>query len=116
MKYLIIDDNPDMQKLIRHEVCSEGDCFVECSDGEDALAAYTKHLPDFVLMDIKMNRINGIIATKMITEKFPKASIIIITNYDTPAFRNAAKRAGAKAFVSKENLFEVKDYLRLESR
>ncbi len=110
MKYLIIDDNPEMQKLIRQELYSEGDQFVECSNGEDALTEYTKHLPDFVLMDIKMNKINGITATKMIREKFPNASIIIITNYDTIIFRDAAKKAGAIAFVSKENIIDVKKY------
>jgi len=113
---MIVDDNLDMLKLIQQEVCSEQDIIVECSDGEDAITAYSKHLPDFVLMDIKMNKINGITATKMIVDKFPDARIIIITNYDTTIFRNVAKKAGAIAFVSKENLFEVKDYLRLESQ
>ena len=111
MKYLIIDDNPDMLKLIRQEVCSEEDCVVECSDGEGALDFYSKHLPDFVLMDVKMKKVNGIAATKMIIDKFPNAKIIIITNFDTKIFRIAAKRAGAIAFFSKENLFEVKNYI-----
>jgi two-component system response regulator DegU len=111
MKYLIIDDNPDMQKLIRQEVCSEEDCVVECSDGEGALDFYSKHLPDYVLMDIKMNKVNGIAATKMIIDKFPFARIIIITDYDKRSFRQAAKRVGAIAFFSKENLFEVKNYI-----
>ncbi|MDP2302046.1 MAG: response regulator transcription factor [Ignavibacteria bacterium] len=112
MKYMIVDDNPAMLKLIRQEVCSEEDTIVECSDGEDALTAYSKHLPDFVLMDVKMNKVNGITATKMIIDKFPDARIIILTNYNTTIFRITAKKAGAVAFVSKENLFEVKDYLR----
>lgn len=113
MKYLIIDDNPDIQKLIRQEVCTEGDTIIECADGEDALHEYANHLPDLVLMDIKMNKVNGITATKMIREKFPDANIIIITNYNTPAFRTAAKQAGAIAFVPKENLIEVKNFINL---
>ena len=111
MKYLIIDDNTAMRELIKQEVCLEEDYIIECSDGEDAVEAYTKHLPDFVLMDIKMNKVNGIAATRLIREKFYDANIIIITDYDTPGFRTAAKTAGAVAFVAKENLFEVKKYI-----
>lgn len=110
MKYLIVDDNAEIRKLIIQEVCSDEDIIVECSDGEDALTAYAKNTPDFVLMDIKMNKINGIKATKMIVDKFPDAQIIIITNYDTTIFRNAAKKAGTIAFVSKENISDIKKY------
>jgi DNA-binding NarL/FixJ family response regulator len=115
MKYLIVDDNADIRKLIIQEVCNDEDTIVECSEGENALTVYAQNLPDFVLMDVKMNKVNGITATKMIIDKFPDARIIIITNYDTTIFRNAAKKAGAIAFVSKENISDVKKYTLPES-
>lgn len=111
MKYLIIDDNPDIRKMIVRKVCLENDDFVECSDGEDAVSSYAKFLPDYVLMDIQMPKIDGLIATQIIIEKFPNARVIIITDYDTTPFRLAAKRVGASAFVSKENLSEVKEFI-----
>ncbi len=111
MKYLIVDDNAEMRKIISQIICTEQDTFWECSDGNEATSAYTEYLPDFVLMDIKMDRINGISATKSIREKFPDARIIIVTDYDTPAFRKAATKAGAFAFVPKENLGEIRNYI-----
>lgn len=111
MKYLIIDDNPQMRKIIIQTVCFENDNFMECSDGLDAVNAYSEYLPDFVLMDIRMKNMNGLIATKNILQNFPDAKIIIITDYDTPTFRNAAIKAGALGFFSKENINNVKKYI-----
>ena len=84
---------------------------MECPDGIYAVDAYAEYLPDYVLMDIRMKNMNGIQATKKLREKFPAAKIIIITDYDTPAFRNAAMKAGAVAFISKENLTNIKNYI-----
>ena len=115
MKYLIVDDNPNVRKIIKEAICDDMDEVVECNDGKDAMTAYAGHLPDYVLMDIQMRTMDGLIATKQILEKYPAGRIIIITDYDTPAFRLAAKRAGACAFISKENLSEAKDYIKSKS-
>lgn len=112
MKLMIVDDNPKIRKLIKQEICEEEDYVIECADGEEVLTKYEDYLPDFVLMDVKMEKINGITATKMIKEKFPEAKIIIITDFNSSSFRSAAKTAGAIAFVLKENLCEVKNYLK----
>ncbi len=111
MKYLIVDDNSRMRKLIYQAICTEGDGFMECPDGIYVVDAYMEYLPDYVLMDIRMKDMNGILATKKLLEKFPSAKIIIITDYDTPAFRKAAMKAGAVAFISKENLTKIKNYI-----
>ena len=111
MKYLIIDDNPQMRKIISQIIGLEEGNIRECSDGIDACDAYAEHLPDYVLMDIQMKTMNGISATKKLRERFPAARIIIITDYDTPAFRRAAIQAGALAFISKENIIDIKKYV-----
>ena len=111
MKYLIVDDNEEMRKIIRQIVYAEEDIIVECSDGIDVFNAYAEHIPDYVLMDIRMKSMNGIIAAEKLREEFLDARIIIITGYDTPAFRQAAKNVGAIAFFSKENLSELKEFI-----
>jgi len=111
MKYLIIDDNPKMRKIISQIIGLEEDSFKECADGIDASDAYAEYLPDYVLMDIQMKTMDGISATRKLRERFPAARIIIITDYDTPAFRKAAIKAGALAFISKENIIDIKKYI-----
>ena len=112
MKYLIVDDNRNMRNIIKQVICTEEDTVAECSDGDSVIDAYTKFQPDIVLMDIEMGRVDGIEATKKIKEKFPAARIIIITDYATPSFSYAAMKEGALGFFSKEDLYEVKNYIK----
>jgi two-component system response regulator DegU len=68
---------------------------------------YEKEAPDWVLMDVAMEPVNGLIATESITRLHPEAKIIIVTQFDDPEYREAAINAGASAYVLKENLLEI---------
>ena len=104
--FLIVDDNAKMRLLIRSIVRKVSDDVVECSDGSEALPAYIAHPPDWVLMDVEMPGMDGLRATRAITEQFPDARIIIVTQHTDAATREAAKAAGATGFVSKDNRSE----------
>jgi CheY-like chemotaxis protein len=79
----------------------------ECTDGIEALGEYRIHHPDWVLMDMKMKGMDGLAATELIRQYFPKAKVMIVSQDDTPEIRQAARQAGAAAFVPKENLLEI---------
>ncbi|HEX9615180.1 MAG TPA: response regulator transcription factor, partial [Bacteroidota bacterium] len=104
MKFLIVDDNSIMRQTIRRVVQRGGDEIIECDDGKDALEMYERYHPDWVLMDISMKDVNGIEATERITQAYPAAKVVVVTDYVDRFFQRAAKEAGAFAFVSKENL------------
>lgn len=87
----------------------------ECADGSEALAAYAEHLPDWVLMDVKMKTMDGITATRQIKDAFPAANIMIITDYGDQDLRAAARQAGASEYVIKECLHEMCRILRARS-
>lgn len=107
MTILIVEDNPLMRAMIRETVSAYADAIAECSDGDEAFAAYQASLPDWVLMDIQMPRVDGLTATRQIKSAYPTANICIVTDYGDAETRRAAKRAGATAFVLKENLAEL---------
>jgi CheY-like chemotaxis protein len=107
MRLLIVDDNPGVRRLIRTLVSGVAREIRECADGADALEAYQRERPDFVLMDIQMGALDGLVATRRIVAADPGARVIIVTNYDQPDLREAAREAGACGFVGKENLFEL---------
>lgn len=111
MKYLIIDDSIRMRKLIRQAICMKEDSFIECPDVDEAINLYNRHMPDFVLIEIQTQKMQGLNALKKIRAKFPNSKIIVITDYDTSASRLAAIDAGALVFISKENLSEVKEFI-----
>jgi two-component system, chemotaxis family, chemotaxis protein CheY len=104
---LIVEDSEKMRRMLRTLLAGSVSALWECHDGEDALAAYRAHHPDFVLMDIDMNAMDGITATREIRAVDPTAKVIMVTSYDQADLRDAARNAGASGYVLKENLLEL---------
>ena len=111
MTCLIVDDNAQMRELIASIVGDLADHIAECADGGEALEAYRASRPDWVLMDIKVGTVDGIAATRQIKSAFPSARIVIVTKYDDPELRAAARDAGACRYVVKENLLVLRRVL-----
>jgi CheY-like chemotaxis protein len=111
MKLLIVDDNEAMRLLIKTVIADLADAIIECSDGSEALANYQEHLPDWVVMDLKMRELDGISAARQITAAFPAARIMIVTDYDDARLRKAARSAGASGYVIKEDLRVLREIL-----
>jgi CheY-like chemotaxis protein len=117
MDLLIVDDNDQMRRMIIKLLHGLAEHTWECSDGAEALPAYTLHRPDWVLMDVRMKQMDGISATRQIKASYPGANIMIVTDYDDPDLREAARDAGACEYVTKENLLDVRRILAtLENR
>jgi CheY-like chemotaxis protein len=111
MKLLIVDDNPSIRKMIKSIVEDLAEEIRECSDGSEALALYRERRADWVLMDIRMNKVDGLAATRQIKSAYPDARIVIVTNYDEADLREAARQAGARDYVVKENLLALREIL-----
>ena|SRR5437867_9369792 len=112
MKILIVENNSAVRRIIKSLVAEVAEEIHECADGAGALAAYTTYYPDYVLMDIAMEDVDGISATRQIKAADAAAQIIIVTSYDHADLREAARQAGACGYVLKENLLEVVRLLR----
>lgn len=104
MKVMIVDDSPAMREMIKQSLKYSVDYFCEASDGGKAIEMYPKCRPDWVLMDIAMENVDGITATTTIMKQFPDARIVIVTQYKEPRLAEAAKKAGASGFVLKDEL------------
>lgn len=104
MKYLLVDDNPGFRNVVREIIAHSEDEFYELDDGVNIITAYQDFKPDWVLMDIQMQQVNGFDATRILLDSFPEARVIIVTNYDSPAYAQKAREIGAWGFVSKEHL------------
>ena len=111
MKLLIVEDNPTVRQMIKTIVGALADEVYECPDGGAALAIYQAQRPDVVLMDIALGLVDGITATRQITAADPDAYVIIVTSYDETDLREAAHQAGARGYVLKDNLLEMRELL-----
>ena len=108
---MIVDDSDELRRILRTVVADVAGPVYECRDGEEACAAYATHRPDWVLMDVSMMPMDGITATRQIVQAFPRARVVMLTQYDDVRFRNAAHEAGACGYVLKTDLFAVRRFL-----
>ncbi|MBN1352068.1 response regulator transcription factor [candidate division KSB1 bacterium] len=114
MKILIVDDNPRMRATLRkilERYLKNIEAIQECSDEAEAVGFYKDFKPDWVLMDIQLEKGNGLTATKMILELDPAAKILIVSQYDESAYREAAKNIGARGYVLKDNLLDIPGFI-----
>lgn len=67
MKSLLsVEDNEAMRRMIKSLVADLADVIFECDGGGAALGLYPAHRPDWVLMDIQMEPVDGLTATRQI--------------------------------------------------
>ena len=104
MIVLIVVDNAAVRRLIRSVINSGSLEIHECATAEDAVAAVGEYRPDWVLMDVGLAGMDGIAATREITGRWPGSRVCMVTDYDDAVLREAASRAGACAYVVKQDL------------
>ena len=111
MTVLIVEDNAGIRRLLRRTLLETASAIWECTDGSDALAAYEKHCPDVVLMDVRMPSVDGLTATKQIRAYDSLARIIIVTDYEDQDLRAAALEAGAREYVLKHEISDLPEII-----
>jgi DNA-binding NarL/FixJ family response regulator len=89
---MVIETQPDLQVV------------GEAGDGQEAVDLVTVLRPDVVLMDVRMPRLDGVAATRLLTERLgddaPK--VLVLTTFDLDELAADAIEAGASGFVLKE--------------
>lgn len=73
----------------------------EC--GQDAIELYKKYIPDILLMDIRMEELNGLDAGLQILSQFPEAKILFLTTFSDDEYILKAIHMGAKGYILKQN-------------
>jgi DNA-binding NarL/FixJ family response regulator len=108
MRVVIADDQALVRGGFRLILNAAGigiEVAAEAADGAQAVAAVLKHLPDVVLMDIRMPELDGIEATRRILAAGPtvaRVRIIMLTTFDLDQYVYAALAAGASGFLLKD--------------
>lgn len=105
MNIIIIDDDA----LVRDSLCrilkTKGmQVLATGSDGNEAIDLYAKHLPDVLLMDIRMQTVNGLEATKQILSTYPDAKILLITTFQDDEYIHEAIELGCSGYILKQNI------------
>ena len=76
----------------------------EAADGVEAVERTAALTPDLVLMDVRMPRMDGIAATRLVRERPDPPRVLVLTTFDLDEYVYAALRAGASGFLLKDAL------------
>ena len=101
---MIVDDDAMVRGFLRTILTKSGlDVVAEAADGDEVVTAVQAHHPDVVLMDLRMERMDGIRATAA-TAALPSApGVIAMTSFDTESAILDAVHAGAAGYLAKDS-------------
>ena len=104
IRVLVADDQEIVRRGLTIIISQQEDMAMvgQAENGEQAVELARALKPDVVLMDIKMPRMNGIQATRVIASDLPETRVIILTTYDVDDWVFEGVRAGAQAYLLKE--------------
>jgi two-component system response regulator GlrR len=98
---LLVDDDPDILKLVSLRLSAAGHGVKEAESGEKALALVAAARPDLVITDLKMGGMDGLTLFDEIRKQVPTLPVIILTAHGTIPDAVAATRRGVFAFQPK---------------
>ena len=82
---LVVDDEPDVRKVVRMTLTKSGYDVIETEDGEKAIEVINEGenplLVDVIVTDIRMPKINGVETICYFQLHFPRVSLIVLTGY-----------------------------------
>ena len=112
-RILLVDDDQRMCDLIQEilDGCEGMSIIGRAANGKEALDLATRRLPDVILMDVNMPVWDGVKATYSIKEKSPSTTVICLTQTFTPSLYSAMRTAGAAAFLCKNEVLALPDFI-----
>lgn len=102
-KILIVEDDPDIMRVLQHSLKTAGFQVVPAYGGEDAIRKVALHKPDLVLTDLSMPKVSGVevieaIKTDPDTQHIP---VIAVTAHVWDGIAQSAGQVGCDGFISK---------------
>jgi len=99
-RILVVDDEPQIRRIMRTTLTGSGYEVDDAKTGEEALSKLRDFRPDLVLLDINMPGMGGLAACRAIRVD-PNVAIIMLTVHNTEAAKVEALDAGADDFITK---------------
>ncbi len=100
---LVVDDHAAVRRALCERIQASFGQFRlrEAGTVNEALKIVETERVDIVLMDFRLPGTDGVDGTRMVLERSPRTSVVMVSGYDDSSHRSAAQKAGASAFVAK---------------
>ncbi len=114
IKILIVDDDPLVSASLKVILDSEDDIEVSetLSSGAEAVEYCRKHTPDVIVMDIRMDGMNGLEAAEKMLKNDPDTKVLFLTTFLDDEYINKALKIGAKGYIIKQDCRALADSCR----
>lgn len=108
IRTLIVDDDARFRRHLKQFLDSVSfvEVIGEATSGQEAVLKGRELQPDLVLMDVRMPGMNGVNATRRLTNEMPRVKVIVLSVYDLQEYRDAALASGASAYVIKKSMIQ----------
>jgi two-component system NarL family response regulator len=108
IRVLVADDHPIVRQGIMANVKPQRDMTVvaEAGDGVEALGLIKEHLPDVVLLDLRMPHMDGLDVVREVTTARLPSKVIIMTTFESEEDVHRAIKAGARGYLLKDSTQE----------
>jgi two-component system response regulator NreC len=108
IKIMLTEDHAMLREGLRGLIERQPDMDIvgEAKDGRAAVEMALTLKPDVIIMDVTMPDMSGIEATRQIKAQNPDIKIVALSAYDKPDFVLGMIKAGASAYLLKDNLFD----------
>ena len=105
---MVVDDHFMVRMGLSSSLNAESDMQVvaEAANGPDALAAYSRHQPSLVLMDVRLPGMTGAETVSAITREFPDARILMLSTHSGEEEVYRSLQAGARGYILKSAMRE----------
>lgn len=105
MILIIIDDDPFVTGALKILLEANPNITVLASgsNGKEAVSLYRRHRPDILLMDIRMEEMDGLTASEQILQEYPDAKILLLTTFSDDEYIIKALLLGAKGYLLKQD-------------
>ena len=106
IRVLLADDHAVVRQGFRLILSQHSDIEVvaEASTGEEAIARCSQLEPDVVILDIAMNGMNGVEATRQIRRNCPRTNVLVLTMHKDAVYVRETLRAGARGYLLKDSI------------
>ena len=98
---LVVDDEEDIRSSLKRILEYEGLETIEAASGKEALGSVDERVPDAVLLDIKMPRMDGLEVLAELKKRHPGLPVVMVSGHGTIATAVEATRLGAFDFMEK---------------
>jgi len=103
LQVLVVDDSQAQRTRVRSALEGAGLTVVgEAEDGAQALSEAAAHHPDVVLMDLRMPRMDGVQATRILRRQQPDTPVVLWTGDDDAQLERAVSNSGAQVGIPKD--------------